>query len=407
MPVFVDHDQYSIEEATFVLPAHLMESNPYEEAAAGLVSELARAGWDVDAFDIYIYASETGNEVVYKIGRIVFHSPDGEVTLAFGNHAGNGSPAYGVSGVSIEGILESSFYDDGSGKNRDTNSVKTALEAVGKAAAQAKALPSSPGYHGPSDDLNINRILLVEKVPAPPGMPKFYARVSADDALDLADGRLRALNAKGARLVPLGIRGDFNSKANDGFLYASLSPSVIPQHVVHKSSGDAFPVEISPAFLNDLYVVDNAVWDRARAATFAAAHLEGRQEASPAEVAGWYFAIASTMVPWSDYNGNYENPMVIIGRRLASDELRVICGPVRVRREGEGIVTEIEDTPTGNIHTLYRSGRSGYPQCTQAIDRGKSVVEVIGCEMTVGSEVKNAVEEFESNLPQLSAMLGI
>lgn len=139
----------------------------------------------------------------------------------------------------------------------------------------------------------------------------------------------------GYRLVSLGVSNDgsFPKVAYDGFLWCGLGEVTqetnieildVPGHY-RWSDREQFVVRITPNAAEGIYVADWDAFDQSRNATFNS-NPEGYR-ASDGEVGEWYRAAARTMIPITEYKGDFKKPVVLINRELDFDEVEVVSGP--------------------------------------------------------------------------------
>jgi hypothetical protein len=116
------------------------------------------------------------------------------------------------------------------------------------------------------------------------------------------------------RLVPVGIHGDYSPTANNGFIWCHLgSPSEdkkiselnSPGHAVQGRDSNCL-VKVTPKDGEQIFVVDYA-------------RLQRRDDNTPLTV-----KLAQSLVPITEYRGDYELPVVLIGRDLGLDEVEVL-----------------------------------------------------------------------------------
>lgn len=175
------------------------------------------------------------------------------------------------------------------------------------------------------------------------GCPEFWTYADNRDANRIREGqsnveelplaRRYALSG-GYRLlaysVPadgLGIDADV---LHSGYIWSSLGPDGVPDNA--RDSWDNHLVRIRPKRANDVYVVDEAAYDRRRAELSAKIDEENQDKSADdkrtrftnAEVNEMSRSRARTLTPWNDYRGGFDRPVVIIGRELGFDEVKII-----------------------------------------------------------------------------------
>jgi len=184
-----------------------------------------------------------------------------------------------------------------------------------------------------------------EPVPVPvEGCPEFwtFAEHRAAERIktgqtDIDELRLSdryALNI-GYRLLPYGCPADGlghdPEKLHDGYVWCALNPEQIPYEAKSLSMGNAL-VRVRPTRFNDIYVVDEAAYEQTRAELSARIDKENedrpeddkRTRFTDDEVNEQKRARAKTFVPWLEYDGSFEKPVVLIGREIGLDEVQIV-----------------------------------------------------------------------------------
>lgn len=223
------------------------------------------------------------------------------------------------------------------------------------------ALPSKAGFDDVTSegDANLRRLAEVEKIRAPEEFPILYAWVERNHAyrlrdVDQADPDDRyGLTTDGPRLCTLSSRYDVPEIARRGFSYASTDPRVRAGHCVHGARDDTSPVAIKLKYLNDVYVVDNAAFERAAEATAERARNEGRKRLTDAELDECIAATAKTIVPVDGYTGGFEQVTYVIGRQTDVDEVRLTRGIIEVAQSNGRTGVTLIDGETGHAFVLF------------------------------------------------------
>ena len=139
----------------------------------------------------------------------------------------------------------------------------------------------------------------------------------------------------GRRLVGLSVQnnGKFPEKAYDGFIWADPNPEARNYGYLNKqiknamgSIRDEFFVSISLKYANEVYVVDNALFDETRMRLFE--QIAPRETLSDEELNLAYAERAKTLIPITEYKGGYKEPLVLICRELDFDEINWISEDV-------------------------------------------------------------------------------
>lgn len=222
------------------------------------------------------------------------------------------------------------------------------------------SLPTAPGADDINEfgDANLRRLSVVERIEAPEGFPVLYAWTDLNDGYRIlgrddpaSDGSDDfVLSSGGMRLVALGDnpnRVQLPPRAHDGFAYASTDPSARAGQVCYSVKEESLPVEIRLKFLNEVYVVDNAVYDKVRKEMWKKVVAQGRDSFNHSEIATAITAVAQTMVPVTEYDGSYEEPTYLIGRQLHADEARLMRGPIKVHVEEHRVRAVLSDEESG------------------------------------------------------------
>lgn len=405
MTVTVNHEQFQLIEGLFRLPGMMMGGrNPLEQPAAELVSEIARTGWVLPGIDVVIGTHGSGSVVIREVNSVSFDTNEGTMRLIFGNRMHDGT--YGLTSVDVDGITKYSCYDDGSG-SRTEAATAWISDRLEEAVARLKEIASAPGHDDVTEegDLNIRTLCRVDPMLAPEDFPALYSWAERDVAYRLAGYGEAApkndygLSGNGWRLTSLGANDGrpVNPKVYNGYTYASTDPSSKSGHVVYGFREDALPVEIRLKYLNEVFVVDNAAFRKAAAADRQKALAEGRDRMTEVQLNSWTLATARTLVPWSEYDGSFEEPVIVIGRQTFSDEVRLMRGPISVIANDNRVAVEMKDTLSDQVVTLY-SGNLKLPHCRWATRIATEAADLL----QVSSEVSQEITDILENSPQPS-----
>jgi hypothetical protein len=82
-------------------------------------------------------------------------------------------------------------------------------------------------------------------------------------------------------------------------------------------------ISIKLKYANDVYVVDHAVYEITRQQTFK--DIAPRDRMNDDEYDNVLATRGATIIPITEYKGNYRQPIVLIGRELDFDEVDAIC----------------------------------------------------------------------------------
>ena len=156
-----------------------------------------------------------------------------------------------------------------------------------------------------------------------------------NDPQKLTPENRHAYFGSGRRLVGLSVRNtcNFSEKAYDGFIWADTNPEAMNYGCLNKqiknamgSIRDDFLVSIILKYANDVYVVDNALFDETRMSLFE--QIAPRDTLSDEELNLAYAERAKTLIPITEYKGGYKEPLVLICRELDFDEINWISEDV-------------------------------------------------------------------------------
>lgn len=226
-------------------------------------------------------------------------------------------------------------------------------------------MPAAPGFDDitPLGDANLRRLAFEEPIPAPPDFPALYVWLDGNDARragkqmhgdDAADSQY-ALKGNGWRLASLGC-SNVPERAYDGFNYASELATRDRGHMIFRADGDTLPAKVELKWLNEIYVVDAAVYDRVRDE---AMKTVGARGFTDSQVNEFQSAVARTMVPAAEYDGSFEKPVYCIGRQLGFDEARLISGPVTLHETDAGVRVSVVDNVSRETIDLYSDAKTG------------------------------------------------
>lgn len=151
--------------------------------------------------------------------------------------------------------------------------------------------------------------------------------------LELADRY--GLSGSGYRLSFLGTANDGTvpAIAYEGFLWCgfgavdadtTIDSLGTPGHD-RWSDREKFVIRISPDRANDIYIADHAPYEKRRKEIGDA--MKDRDRFTDAEVTDFTNARARTIIPITEYQGEFEQPIVLINRDLSLDEVVVVSGP--------------------------------------------------------------------------------
>jgi hypothetical protein len=175
--------------------------------------------------------------------------------------------------------------------------------------------------HAQSPEQRFCDLSHIELLPAPPNMPSFYV---VEDPHNSNTNVLVVGN--GQRLCSVDIQNDpnqpFPQKAYDGFSYGYPSfearkDTRIPCMTIDKKKLQTYEVTLRHA--NDIYVVDEAA-------------AEGLPYGDDSRI-----AIARTLIPLNEYQGNFAKPVFLIERPLGANEAQNITQELAQHRVGSAM----------------------------------------------------------------------
>ena len=132
----------------------------------------------------------------------------------------------------------------------------------------------------------------------------------------------------GGRLVPLDVRNNdrFPQIAREGFIWCDVNPNITPDSKVDDISrcialqtGGNYIIAVKLKYANDVYVADNAKYEEKRHQLFAS--IAPRDRLTDEELGDALAARGATIVPITEYKGDYKEPIVLINRELDFDEI--------------------------------------------------------------------------------------
>jgi len=155
-----------------------------------------------------------------------------------------------------------------------------------------------------------------------------------EDASKLPPEERHAYIGSGHRLVPLNVQcKDMLPKiAYEGFIWCDVNQK---QNVTHNSKfvyevmsamGSVFSenhtVVINLKYANQVYVVDNSKYEETRQQLFE--EIAPRDRLTDEELGEAFASRGATIIPITEYEGNYKEPIVLINRELEFEEIEQI-----------------------------------------------------------------------------------
>ena len=141
----------------------------------------------------------------------------------------------------------------------------------------------------------------------------------------------------GSRLVPLTVpcEGRYPKIARDGFIWCDVNSNITPNTKMNEISrcvdlamcsisGETYLVAIRLKYANGVYVADNAKYEEMRQQLFES--IAPRDRLTDEELGDALAARGATIIPITEYNGDYKDPIVLINRELDFDEIEwLVC----------------------------------------------------------------------------------
>lgn len=378
---------HSLEKQMFSAPKEREQvDNPVANWGAAVISELQRVGWEVPGLDVEFVSKLTPDGIRRKVGAIMGKTSKGPWQILFDD----GEQQFDLLRLDVSEVATPPGYRFAFGhdldhrlrvakqryeggdwfgegeaflarmpsyepERRPDDRIRHCQAFLGELLQKLTVMPSATGHDDATEegDANLRRLAHVERIPAPAGFPNLYTWMTSHDVTSTArqgavvPGDGYRLSARSYDAV-----GKLPDNAWLGYSYAGTVAEARPGHCVH--GGDEFdaPVEIVLASLNDVWVVDNSVLAKRRAQILSST---GQDRLTDSQLDDCIAAVARTMIPAADYAGGYETPVYAIGRRLLSDEARILRGPVEVREDEDGVSVRVEDASTGPV-LLFQGG---------------------------------------------------
>ncbi len=210
-------------------------------------------------------------------------------------------------------------------------------------------IPSSPVYIDPFLNQDNQKPIPMPKI----DLPVFYTGIDMGhivEKLKKSTSLTPFHTGRGLRVLPWGARGNDESVpdvANDSFIWAGTAKGDVVNTMddievgrwyspFERDFGSATyreqPVVLKPKVANNVYIFDAALADIRREEIIAA--LGDRTRLTDEEVDDFQRASARTLVPITEYQGGFIQPVMVINRYLTLDEIELL--PKRVyTRHGE------------------------------------------------------------------------
>lgn len=194
----------------------------------------------------------------------------------------------------------------------------------------------------PVPEKRIDRFF-VPVVPFPGSIGPIFCFGENSDALRIVKGKKDpnsldpveryGMTGSGYRLMPYSLRTDETVPkiARDGFLWCGLGSVSSETHIENMQipghyrcpDRERFIIRVIPNRANGIYVADHAEYEKRRK-ELGDALLDGRDLFTDDEVSDFTRARARTIVPISEYDGSYKDPIILINRELGLDEVVLV-----------------------------------------------------------------------------------
>ena len=192
----------------------------------------------------------------------------------------------------------------------------------------------------PIPEVHLDPLALPDPIPFPESLGALYYYGSDEDAWRIALGKKDvnklepnkryALGGGGYRLFAYDFKNDGTVPeiAREGFCWCGLESKQlivdgrveIPGHYCWRDR-ETWVIFIKPNRANEIYIADHAQYEKKRAEIQMG--LAGRTTFTDAEVGEMNCARARTIIPITEYKGDFELPVVLINRELDFDEVEI------------------------------------------------------------------------------------
>ena len=192
----------------------------------------------------------------------------------------------------------------------------------------------------PLPEIQLDPLAMPDTIPYPENLPPLFCFAESQDVQRIKQGQVDpaelipadryALSGGGKRLMPLGTRGGQAAPeiAYEGFrwcAFGEITPETENEKLEvpgHSRWDERFALRVTPNRANEIYIADHAKYEDKRREI--AARPNNRDRFTDGEVDEMYVARAVTIVPITEYQGNYETPIILINRELDFDEVEVV-----------------------------------------------------------------------------------
>jgi hypothetical protein len=407
MPVkIVANKEYTLVNAPFawgfdvgdrraITPEDRRGVSPIAAPSRILLERLAKAGWDVPDLDVAFSIWDCGERGLFRyVSRVNGVHAGTPFELEF-NHSITDDEYRFIPGAMSRFTLGNDKFPSELRK-WSPEQVDLFEDTMLAVSAKLLKLPPSPwaGNIRQGGDANIRRFFNTRSIPASNDFPVLYCWIPADEMRRRRPGAV--VTGHGGRLVSDSTQEDYEllpERNFDAFDFASTDIGTKADQGTWTVNEKSLPVEVRLKHLNEIYVMDMAARDDARYAVTDAIQAEGRKQASREEQSAIQTAAAKTMIPVTEYGGDFRKPVYCIGRHLLEDEARIMSGRVTVDYDGTVVSVTLADKKTGVIVPLFSNDNAGIGMLNNAVDVGRS----IAANIKHGFEVTEAVHEAIQN----------
>ena len=359
-----------------------------ERLSRALLAQLAKAGWNAASLDVLVNIYDGGERGLFRyVSKVRGNHRGKPFELDFSGKLSNGYNFVPGRFKSFE-LGQEKFPQDTRKWTDDQADIFE--DVVMSAISAASCAPPSPAASDVTSegDGSIRRLFQCVPIPAPRDFPVLYCWVPTDqldrrpeDVILTATG-LILVSDYGPDDIPL-----LPERRYDSFDYASTDISVKADQGMFTVPDMAVPVEIKLKDLNEIYVMDMAARDDVRARVDAAIQASGRRESSREEFCEIQTADAKTMIPVTEYRGDFRRPVYVIGRHLLADEARFMKGQVRVVFEDGVLAITMEDRQSGGVVVFQSCDNAGIGRFHHMVRDADAISHYIGCELDIDAAV--------------------
>ncbi|MCS4090016.1 hypothetical protein [Rhizobium sp. BK176] len=388
---------FDVKDRRAITPADQRGVSPVSTPSKVLLERLAKAGWDVPELDVSLSIWDCRERGLFRyVSRVDGVHAGTPFQLEF-NESITGDQYRFIPGAMSRFTLGGDQFPSDL-REWSPDQVDLFEDAMLSVSAKLLKLPPSPWARNIKEtgDANIRRFFSTRSIPAAQGFPVLYCWLPSDEKKSLPQGTVVA--GHGGRLVNDSTKEDralLPPRNFDCFDFASTDVNVKADQGTWSVNEKALPVEVRLKHLNEIYVMDMAPMDDARRAVTAAIVADGRKQSSREEQSKIATAAAKTMVPVTEYRGDFRRPVYCIGRHLLDDEARIMSGKVTVDYDGSVVSVTMLDNITGVVVPIFSNGNAGVGMLNHAVEIGRSIAANISCGFQVKESVVEAIRNRE------------